>query len=324
VRTSGGDDDGAFDGFLASDVGEIDGGGGVVEEAEDVGGGGGLGGETTGEPTNDLGKSPCAVDLEPFDDGGLGGVGGWDDDPLEPAGAGHRGEGDDALDGAEAAVEREFAGEEVSAVVQGTGLGVDDADVGDRGGGVGIGGGLAEGVREGGLTAGRGDAAGALGVGLWAWHDARDDKEADGDGEVVDGTFLADIGRSEVDDNPTVWVRKPGVEHGAADAFLGFLDAGIGKANEDGRRGCPVFAGRGFLIEVDLDFAGEGVDAVEKVGLDSGYHIEILSNAFCSVKFCLGSFRGKIDPRFHVSFEWGALGDGPADWVYDGRTGGRR
>jgi hypothetical protein len=164
---------------------------------------------------------------------------------------------------------------------------------------------LAKGIGKGGLATGCGDAAGALGVGLGAGHDAGDHKQADGDGEVIDGAFLADVGGGEVDDNTTVRIGEPGVEHGATDAFLGFLDAGVGEADEDGRRGCPVFTGRGFLIEVDFDLAGECVDAVEEVGLNSGNHAGSLSNAFCSVKFCLGSFRGKIDRCFHVLCRWG-------------------
>jgi hypothetical protein len=131
VAARRGDDDGALHAFLPSDFGEVDGRGGVAEEGADVRRRDGLWLDVAGEQADDLAEGAGAVDVDALDDRGLSGVVGGDDDAGSAALLGEGGHGDGALDGAEAAVEREFAAEDEFAVVEapvvGAADGADDA-----------------------------------------------------------------------------------------------------------------------------------------------------------------------------------------------------
>jgi hypothetical protein len=90
-------------------------------------------------------------------------------------------------------------------------------------------------------------------------------ENAEGDGQVVDGTLLPEVARRQVDGRPGTRHVEPAVVQGGEDAILGLLDRGIGQADqdEDGRAG---------LAGVDLDEHGRGVDALQGRGMDDRQH----------------------------------------------------
>src|SRR5216110_1635765 len=108
---------GAFAEFLTADFDEVfavGGGGGVdggfVEvEGEEV--------ELAVEEADHFGEVADGDDVDAGDDGGFGGVVGGEDDAGFFVLAGEHGHGECAFDGADAAVEGEFAGDEVFFVV---------------------------------------------------------------------------------------------------------------------------------------------------------------------------------------------------------------
>lgn len=112
MSAGGGDGDGAFDGFLAADIGEIEVGGelgGLIGVAVELVG---FEGKLFVEEGDGLGEGGDGVDFDAFDDGGFAGVVGGEDDALESFLFGEEGEGEGAFDFADAAVEGEFAGDE--------------------------------------------------------------------------------------------------------------------------------------------------------------------------------------------------------------------
>ena len=119
MGAGGGDDDRAFDRFLAVDFGEIDGRRSAAQHALDVGRGLGAGLDLAVEEADDFGDGAHAEDLDAGDDRGLGGVLGGDDDASEPARLGECGHGDGAFDGPDAPVKGELAREQERARVDG-------------------------------------------------------------------------------------------------------------------------------------------------------------------------------------------------------------
>jgi hypothetical protein len=140
------------------------------------------------------------------------------------------GQGDDAFDGADPAVEGQFAGDDVAPEVGG------------------------------GVVVGRGGGRGKC-------ESAGGDEKAERDWKVIDGAFLSKVGGREIDEEAAVAGGVAGVGEGGADALEGFFHAGVGQADDE-------LAGvGGGVVEVDLDLAGEGVDAGEEVGLDACEHM---------------------------------------------------
>jgi hypothetical protein len=90
-------------------------------------------------------------------------------------------------------------------------------------------------------------------------------KQADGDGEIEAGAFLLDVGGREVDEQRVAGEGEAGVDHRPADAFDGFLHGGLGEAHDGS-------SGQAALGDIHFDFAGDGVDAGEDVGVDGGEH----------------------------------------------------
>ena len=102
----------AFGGCLAADIAEVRAADGVVLK--------GVGrrlrcGETEGlvQELHDLGQMTQTEDLKILDDGGLGGVLRRDEQVLDAALLRAYGNGEDATDGSQAAIEREFADQEI-------------------------------------------------------------------------------------------------------------------------------------------------------------------------------------------------------------------
>ena len=218
MPTGGGDLQGALDVFLAAHVVEVV---SVVSV-------GGLGGGALGLSPDSVGDGalfsgdfdPVAEgvdgdDLNAVDQGGFFGVDGGDDDAADGGIAGGGGDGEDAADVSEFAVEGEFAHEE----------GVADGAFADLAGG---------------------------------------DEHADGDGEVVAGALLADVGGGEVDGDALGGEAGAGVADGGADALAGFVDGGVGEADDGG---LGQAAG-----DVDFDADGCAVEADDGSSVDSGVH----------------------------------------------------
>jgi hypothetical protein len=89
--------------------------------------------------------------------------------------------------------------------------------------------------------------------------------QAQGDGQVEAGALLADVGRGEIDRDPLGGEGEAGVLEGAADALAGFLDGGIGEADD----------GEGIHLGVHhVHFNGDGVSvhAVDRAAVDGGEH----------------------------------------------------
>jgi len=241
-----GDGDGAFHRLLPAHLREVDVRLGGADEFSDVHRRVGANRQVAGHHADDLRERAHADGLDAVDDGGLGDVGGRRDDAAQAALAREHGHGDDAANGSDASVECEFAGEEVLARVK-------------RGGGVGG----FERVERGRpvARAGRGGRFGGRGPGRLARGAGRGNHavaEQDGqrDGQVVDGPFLADVGRGEVDDVAPGGEAVAGVEHGGSDALDGLADRGVGQADD-------LRLVEALLAQVDLDLAGAGVDAGE-------------------------------------------------------------
>ena len=57
------------------------------------------------------------------------------------------------------------------------------------------------------------------------------DQDAQGEGQVVSRTFLADRSGSQVDYQALAREEQPGILDGSLDAVLGFLDGFIGEAD---------------------------------------------------------------------------------------------
>lgn len=213
VCAGGAEGDGAFDGFLAADVGEIEVGGelgGLVGVAVEFVG---FEGELVVEEGDGLGEGGNGVDLDALDDGGLAGVVGGEDDAFEVLLFGEQGEGEGAFDFSDAAVEGEFAGDEEVLVA----VGLDEV-------------GAAE--------------------------------DADGHGEVEAGGVLFDVGGGEVDEEGVLGEGVAGVDDGAADAFDGLFNGGLGEADDGGLL-------EATLGDIDFDLTELGVDAEEDEGVDS-------------------------------------------------------
>lgn len=96
--------------------------------------------------------------------------------------------------------------------------------------------------------------------------DALGDEQADGDGQVVERAFLADLGRGEIDEDAPGREIEARVHERRLDPLDGLLDSDIGETDH-----CCAVLGVAH-VGVDLDLAREGVDAVQDVGLDSGEH----------------------------------------------------
>lgn len=77
-------------------------------------------------------------------------------------------------------------------------------------------------------------------------------QHAEGDGQVETGAFFFDVGGGEVDGALAHGKLVAGTVHRGGNAFLGFLDGGIGQADEHDE-GLAVAA-------IDLDLDGVGVD----------------------------------------------------------------
>jgi hypothetical protein len=130
VCAGGGDGDGAFDGLLAADVGEVPWGsqlGGFIDLAVELVG---VEGELFVEEGDGLGEVGDGIDLEAFDDGGFAGVLFGEDDAAELLVLSEESEGECTFDLADTAVKGELAGDEeilVAVVLDGVG-GAEEAD----------------------------------------------------------------------------------------------------------------------------------------------------------------------------------------------------
>ncbi len=79
--------------------------------------------------------------------------------------------------------------------------------------------------------------------------------------------FLFEIGGGEVDDHSSFGPAVAAIEECGADAVDGFFDGGVGESDDGG-----FGEGFGAFGEIDFDFAGECVDALEDEGVDFGEH----------------------------------------------------
>jgi hypothetical protein len=195
VAAGGGDSEGAFAELLAADFGEVVamGGAGGVEGVfielvgEEV--------EFAVEEADHFGDGADGDDVDAGDDGGFGGIVGGENEAGFLLLAGEHGHGEGTLDGAHAAIEGEFAGDEILFVVEGFAVGGDGART---------------------------------------FEDAVDEKESEGDGEFEGVAFLAEVGGGEVDDEATGGEAVAAVVEGGADAVDGFADGGVGEADDGG------------------------------------------------------------------------------------------
>ena len=110
VTAGGGDGEGAFGGFLAANVGEIDFVGGEIAEEFVEARGLRFDIDFAGEEADGLRETGDGDDVDAFDDGGFGGAGGGDEQAVEfLLLGGSDGHGERAFGGASDAVEGEFA-----------------------------------------------------------------------------------------------------------------------------------------------------------------------------------------------------------------------
>ena len=93
---------------------------------------------------------------------------------------------------------------------------------------------------------------------------ARAEQDAQGDGEVVGGSGLSDVGGSQVDGDASHGELAARVAYGGANPFPGLLDRGIGKTHY-GKGGQ---AGR----DVDLHLDHEAVQSDDGAALAFGQH----------------------------------------------------
>uniref|UniRef100_E6PYE2 Uncharacterized protein n=1 Tax=mine drainage metagenome TaxID=410659 RepID=E6PYE2_9ZZZZ len=121
VSTRGGDFKSALGGLLSAYVAEV---GGVVLQLGQEHAGGDLetwpldfAKERGVEQVDDVGEVFDGVDVDALDDSGLGSIDGWDDEICDAARTSQDGDGEDAGDGTQSAVEAEFADEEKAAEV---------------------------------------------------------------------------------------------------------------------------------------------------------------------------------------------------------------
>jgi hypothetical protein len=91
-------------------------------------------------------------------------------------------------------------------------------------------------------------------------------QNAEGDGQIVEGTLLADVARREIDGRARARHVKAAVAERGTDAVLGFLHRGIGQADEDE-------IGRASLARVDLDEDDFGFDALQRGGVNGRQHV---------------------------------------------------
>ena len=196
VAAGGGDGEGAFGKFLAADFAEV----------FAVGGGGGVDGvlvefigeevELAVEEADEFGQGADGDDVDSGDDGGFRGVVGGKDDADFFLFAGEHGHGECALDGADAAIEGELAGDEIFFVV--------DFDC---------------------VAA----ATAARGI-----EDAINGEDSQGHRQFQGVAFFAEVGGGEIDGEEAFGEAVAAVEESGADAVEGFFDGGVGEADDGG------------------------------------------------------------------------------------------
>lgn len=96
-------------------------------------------------------------------------------------------------------------------------------------------------------------------------HAVGGEEHAEGDWQIEGGAFLADVGGGEVDDSAVGGQLVAAVCDSGANAFEGFLHRGIRQADDLG-------GGEAACGDVDLDFAGDGLDSDEGDTLEPREH----------------------------------------------------
>ena len=93
-------------------------------------------------------------------------------------------------------------------------------------------------------------------------------EHADGDGQVKTRPFLLDIRRREIDGGAAHGKFEPGIGQRRADAVARLLDGGIRQSDDDDDGVAPA--------AIDLHLDGEGFDAIDGGGENTGQHGRIL------------------------------------------------
>jgi hypothetical protein len=89
-------------------------------------------------------------------------------------------------------------------------------------------------------------------------------ENAQGDRQVKTGAFLFDVGGRKVDGGAAHGEFIAGIAERGEDAILGFLDRGVGQADDD-NDGVAVTG-------VDFDLNGVGINAIDGGGTDLAQH----------------------------------------------------
>src|SRR5262249_33863197 len=98
------------------------------------------------------------------------------------------------------------------------------------------------------------------------------EQQADGDRQVVKRAFFAHVCRGKVDHDLPQRVAEARVCHRRADALDGLFNGGGRQAGDRGF-GCAIAIADLGEIVIDLYLAGEGINALQKVRLDTGEHV---------------------------------------------------
>lgn len=217
MPAGGGHLDGAAEGVLALDLGEVPGGSvGRDMDRDNRGMGDGRNGEFSFEKTHGLIEGRHRIGFDALDEGGFVGGGGRKQDAAFAELFGEAGEGEGAPHRAGGPGEAEFAGDEVV------------------------------------VDCGR-------------LHLLGGEQDAEGDGQVVERPLLAQVAGGEVDRGADARGLEAAVAERGHDAVIGFLDGGVGEADED-EFGIPAFAG------VDLHVNQFRIDALQGGGRDRREH----------------------------------------------------
>ena len=91
------------------------------------------------------------------------------------------------------------------------------------------------------------------------------DQQRDGDGQIVGGAFLAQVGGGQVDGEPAAGIGQTGVVDRRAHALGGFLHRGVGQADQG-------HGGQGAGVEIGLNLDHGAFQADQRATVDFGEH----------------------------------------------------
>lgn len=223
--------DRAFHCLLPAHVREVDRGGGGAQHRRNVHRRARRGIQLPGNQPDDFRHGAHRIDVDPINHGGLGGVLGGENHTRRPACPCQRRHRDRAANRTDAPVQCEFPCDDQLANVQSHPRLL-------------LGGLPFEGFR--GSSPGGPD-------------NPLIHKQPDGNGKVIDRTFLSHVRRGKVDEDPAKPKRVPGVRERRPDSLERFLHGNVGKPDDDG------FLKHRRIVMVHLDLAWEGVDALQKI-----------------------------------------------------------